>query len=253
VSAADNDALTAGFRARSALIADRDSITRRAYAALFAQHDWQSEETDDGREALAKAVAHLPRVVVVDARLPGINGYELCTLLHRDPLTSGIAVVLTTDDPASSTLERAKSAEADAVLVKPCFSRLFPTIEQFDWHNDEVLGRSHRLTDRSDVVRERVAQYLARAAAPVEYARMLREGVKRLTLKAALRRGDTMSPPLPPPILVCPECDRPLTYKRSHIGGVNERLKEQWDYFVCPGGHGTFQYRARTRKLRKIP
>jgi hypothetical protein len=34
--------------------------------------------------------------------------------------------------------------------------------------------------------------------------------------------------------LVCPSCDRPLRYRRSHIGGVSTRYPEQWDEFVCP-------------------
>jgi hypothetical protein len=33
---------------------------------------------------------------------------------------------------------------------------------------------------------------------------------------------------------------------------VSERNMEQWDYFVCPRGCGTFQYRQRTRRLRKM-
>jgi hypothetical protein len=43
-----------------------------------------------------------------------------------------------------------------------------------------------------------------------------------------------------------------LTYERSHIGGVSERNSEQWDYYECPSGCGTFQYRQRTRKLRRV-
>jgi hypothetical protein len=54
------------------------------------------------------------------------------------------------------------------------------------------------------------------------------------------------------PALVCPSCDRPLRYRRSHIGGVSERLSEQWDYFDCVQGCGTFQYRQRTRKVRRV-
>ena len=65
-------------------------------------------------------------------------------------------------------------------------------------------------------------------------------------------RGETDLPPSLPPELICPECDRPLDYKSSQVGGVSARNAEQWDYFVCSGGCGTFQYRQRTRKVRKI-
>jgi hypothetical protein len=75
---------------------------------------------------------------------------------------------------------------------------------------------------------------------------------RRPTLKKAHHRGDTIAPPIPPPTLLCPSCDRPLTYRRSHVGGVSSRHSEQWDYYDCVSRCGTFQYRARTRKLRKV-
>ena len=67
-----------------------------------------------------------------------------------------------------------------------------------------------------------------------------------------LRRGETDLPPSPPPELICPDCDQPLDYKSSHVGGVSARNVEQWDYYVCTGGCGMFQYRQRTRKIRRV-
>jgi hypothetical protein len=75
---------------------------------------------------------------------------------------------------------------------------------------------------------------------------------QRVTLSRAHEHRDTTLPPAPPPTLVCPACDRPLRYMRSHIGGVSERHREQWDYFECARGCGTFQYRQRTRKIRRV-
>jgi hypothetical protein len=51
--------------------------------------------------------------------------------------------------------------------------------------------------------------------------------------------------------VICPSCDRLLTYELSYVGGVNEHHPEQWDYFVC-STCGTFQYRQRTRKMRPL-
>ena len=59
-------------------------------------------------------------------------------------------------------------------------------------------------------------------------------------------------PPIRPPTLVCPSCYLTLHYLQSYIGGVSARLPEQWDYYECETGCGTFQYRHRTRKLRQI-
>jgi two-component system chemotaxis response regulator CheY len=54
------------------------------------------------------------------------------------------------------------------------------------------------------------------------------------------------------PELLCPSCTGWLRHERSHIGGVNDRHPEQWDYYVCSASCGTFQYRQRTRKLRRV-
>ena len=55
-----------------------------------------------------------------------------------------------------------------------------------------------------------------------------------------------------PPELLCPSCNCWLTYEHSHVGGVNDRHPEQWDYYVCSALCGTFQYRQRTRKVRRV-
>jgi hypothetical protein len=65
-------------------------------------------------------------------------------------------------------------------------------------------------------------------------------------------RHDTTAPPVTPPALICPQCDQLLAYQRSHIGGVSARHADQWDYYECPAGCGVFQYRERTRKLRRV-
>jgi len=66
------------------------------------------------------------------------------------------------------------------------------------------------------------------------------------------QRRETTTPPNPPVELRCPTCDRPLRYRKSFIGGVSAKHSEQWDYFDCLTGCGTFQYRQRTRKLRRV-
>lgn len=60
----------------------------------------------DGDEALKKAKAHLPALVVLDLMLPEIDGLEVCKLLRRDSTTSKIPILMLT----------AKAAEIDRVL-----------------------------------------------------------------------------------------------------------------------------------------
>src|SRR3989454_5236036 len=60
----------------------------------------------DGSEALKKARAHSPDLIVLDLMLPEVDGVEVCKILRRDPATSGIRVIMLT----------AKAAEIDRVL-----------------------------------------------------------------------------------------------------------------------------------------
>jgi hypothetical protein len=76
------------------------------------------------------------------------------------------------------------------------------------------------------------------------------ETPKRIPLKDTLVRGRTTTPAMPPPALLCPDCERTLGYLYSYVGGVNPRQAEQWDYFRCDCGD--FQFRHRTRSLRRV-
>jgi len=60
----------------------------------------------DGEEALKKARAVLPDLIVLDLMLPEIDGLEVCKILRRDPSTSGIPIIMLT----------AKAAEIDRIL-----------------------------------------------------------------------------------------------------------------------------------------
>jgi DNA-binding response OmpR family regulator len=60
----------------------------------------------DGAEALKKAKANLPALVVLDLMLPELDGMEVCKLLRRDASTAKIPILMLT----------AKAAEIDRVL-----------------------------------------------------------------------------------------------------------------------------------------
>ena len=60
----------------------------------------------DGNEALKKARALLPDLIILDIMLPEVDGIEICKILRRDPKTSGIPIIMLT----------AKAGEVDRVL-----------------------------------------------------------------------------------------------------------------------------------------
>ena len=61
---------------------------------------------DDGEEALKKARAGQPALILLDVMLPEVDGLEVCKTLRRDPATSTVPIIMLT----------AKAAEIDRVL-----------------------------------------------------------------------------------------------------------------------------------------
>jgi CheY-like chemotaxis protein len=212
------------------------------YAEALKFGRWSIEEAADGREALAKAITQHPNVIVTETRLPGINGYDLCGLLRRDAITREIPIVVVTADAFPDDVQHAHDVGADVVLVKPCLPETLATEVK------RIFQMSRNIHAHGAIVHDRAVTQVARARVLVSQARE----TKRQVLSRMHVRHDTTTPPLAPPVLVCPQCDQPLVYKRSHVGGVSARHPEQWDYFECASGCGSFQYRERTRKLRKV-
>lgn len=225
----------------SALLVDRDADTRLLYAEYLRQSAYEVEEAEDGREALAKAIARVPSVIVSETRLPGMSGYDLCRVLRSDLSTEFVPIVVVTGDAGPSDLKRAEDAGADTVLVKPCLpDRLGVEIQR-------LLARSADLRRRAQAVNERLGANVAQSNELIGRANASRQHVR---LSRVHDRRITAMPPAAPPTLVCPVCDKPLTYSVSRIGGVSERFAEQWDYFECVVCGSAYEYRQRTKKIR---
>ena len=218
----------------SVLIVDCHDDTRTLYREYLDRAGYVVEEAADGREALAKAIAHRHDFIVADTRLPGIDGYQLFQLLRRDTSTMATRLIIVTSDGMVQDLERARAAGADATLVKPCLP-------------ETLFAEMLRLLERDPRP--------AGLPAVIEGDRAIagaRTDARRPILSRVHQRGPTTTPPLAPANLRCPDCDKELAYRHSNIGGVSARHTEQWDYFECPSSCGLFEYRQRTRKLRRV-
>jgi two-component system phosphate regulon response regulator PhoB len=60
----------------------------------------------DGAEALKRARALLPSLIVLDLMLPEVDGLEVCKMLRHDPATAAVPIVMVT----------ARAAEIDRIL-----------------------------------------------------------------------------------------------------------------------------------------
>ena len=78
------------------LLVDDDPGLRVLLRTTFEAVDVEVEETDNAASAAAALERARPDVVVLDVRMPGMDGLELCRRIKDDPETAGIPVVLLT-------------------------------------------------------------------------------------------------------------------------------------------------------------
>jgi DNA-binding NtrC family response regulator len=99
------------------LIVDDEEPARQGLTALLARWGYDVDEAGDGQEALAKAAAGLPAVVVSDLVMPKMDGLELLRALKTDvPFAS---VILLTGQGSIDTAVTAMKEGAYDYLTKP--------------------------------------------------------------------------------------------------------------------------------------
>jgi response regulator RpfG family c-di-GMP phosphodiesterase len=121
------------------MLVDDEPALRELLRATFEGADVTVDEAASGHEAETRIRRRRPDVVVLDLRMPGMGGAELCARLKANPKTADIPIVLLTGaDPEEA--RRAQRAGAAALVRKP-FSPL------------DLLGVVQRVSGRTPVPR----------------------------------------------------------------------------------------------------
>lgn len=98
------------------VVEDDDAIRRMLIAALAEEAGFAFAAARDGIEALERARALKPGVVVLDMKLPRMDGYAVAEQLKADPATADCWVI---GISAAGQPDRAIAAGCDQFLWKP--------------------------------------------------------------------------------------------------------------------------------------
>jgi DNA-binding response OmpR family regulator len=105
--------------AATVLVADDDADILRFVEINLRLEGFQVVTARDGRDALAKAAAVRPDLVLLDVQMPGIDGYTICARIRADASLAAVRVIIVTANYGSAAVEAARRAGADDFLVKP--------------------------------------------------------------------------------------------------------------------------------------
>jgi diguanylate cyclase (GGDEF)-like protein len=106
--------------ATTVLIADDNRANREALASLLETAGYEVLKAVDGLDALERARAARPQLIISDVLMPRMDGYELARRLRADPATRGAGLIFYTAYFGEQTAQDLARAHGVArVLVKP--------------------------------------------------------------------------------------------------------------------------------------
>jgi signal transduction histidine kinase len=114
---ADADSGAAG--APLVLVIDDQQANVRMVGALLARSGYRVLTALGGAEGLQQAAAHKPDVLLLDMKMPGMDGFEVMRELRVQPETRDLPVIFLTADNERENLVRAFEAGAVDYVTKP--------------------------------------------------------------------------------------------------------------------------------------
>jgi two-component system cell cycle response regulator DivK len=101
------------------LVVEDDVESSRLMCELFSLRGYQTHQATTGARALELALETSPRLILMDIRLPDMDGIAVLNELRRSPVTAGIPVVAVTAFAMTGDRERFLSEGFDGYLSKP--------------------------------------------------------------------------------------------------------------------------------------
>ena len=105
--------------AKRVLVVEDNELNLKLFCDLLRAHDLATEPVSDGREAVAKARAFRPDLVVMDIQMPHVTGFALIREMKADAELRDIPIMAVTAYAGREDEERIRAAGANAYVSKP--------------------------------------------------------------------------------------------------------------------------------------
>ena len=104
---------------RTVLVADDNPQMRLLLEMTLRKGPYDVLVTADGGQALRIARERHPDLVLLDAEMPVVHGFEVCRQLKADPATRDIQVIMITAKAQEEDRDRGIASGADEYIAKP--------------------------------------------------------------------------------------------------------------------------------------
>jgi len=108
----------------SILIVEDDENIQQLVGYNLAKAGFHILYAENGEQALATVKREQPDMLVLDLMLPGLNGFEVCRILRKDPQTRSLPIIMLTAKSEENDVSAGLDLGADDYITKPFSPRI---------------------------------------------------------------------------------------------------------------------------------
>lgn len=100
------------------LLVEDDEALAQMYITRLEAEGFLAEHVSNGEDALSAAVKYHPDLILLDAMMPKISGFDVLDILRNTPETANIRIIMLTALSQPKDKEQAEKLGVDDYLVK---------------------------------------------------------------------------------------------------------------------------------------
>ena len=113
------------------LVIEDNKSNQKLFRIILKYEGFEVIETDDGETGISIAKKEIPDIILMDIRLPIMNGIEAFQVLQADPVTQNIPVIAVTSYGMRGEKEKLLAIGFTAYIAKPISKQvLIDTIKE---------------------------------------------------------------------------------------------------------------------------
>lgn len=101
------------------IVDDEKEMVNTIRRALLSVKDIVVDAAYDGPGAIQKFAEFRPDLILLDMRMPGLDGHGVCTVVRKDPEAQQVKIIMISGAMDMDAVERAAQAGANDFLAKP--------------------------------------------------------------------------------------------------------------------------------------
>jgi DNA-binding response OmpR family regulator len=114
----DNNSDNSDDTLKKILVVEDDNNMANVYLTRLQAENFIVRRVDNGEDALASAQQFKPDLVLLDAMMPKVSGFDVLDILRNTPDTSHVKVIMLTALSQETDRQRAAALGVDDYLVK---------------------------------------------------------------------------------------------------------------------------------------